>query len=70
MCWTSPGADWDDVEMPLGYGYGARSQFGAQHPTWNNEIEGKLRTEWDGSKASRKWDEVKGYVRRGYEYPR
>lgn len=62
--------NWDDVEMPLGYGYGARAQYGAQHPTWNNEIEGKLRTEWDGSKASRKWDEVKSYVRRGYEYPR
>ena len=62
--------NWDEVELPLGYGYGARSQYGTQHPKWTNEIEGKLRSEWDGDKTGRKWDDVKSFVRRGYEYPR
>ena len=62
--------DWNDVEMPLGYGYGARQQYGNQYPAWNQELEGKLRSDWEatGDKPTHKWNDVKDYVRRGFEY--
>ena len=48
----------------------ARSQYGSKFATWNNELESKLKTEWErGLDTTRKgWDDVKSHVRRGYEY--
>ncbi len=62
--------DWDAAEIPYGYGYGAQQQFGTQHPHWNAKLESELKTEWMKAqdKARRDWDEVKHFVRRGYEY--
>ena len=62
--------DWNDVELPMGYGYGARKQFGAQHTAWGPELETKLRGEWNEGKdrSGRGFDEVKDFVRRGFEY--
>ena len=62
--------DWNDVELPVGYGYGARRQYGTQHAKWNEELEGKLKTEWETGKATTKrgWNDVKDYVRHGFEY--
>lgn len=61
---------WDDVEVPLGYGYGARQRYGAEHPAWNDGVEKTLRTEWElgRAQAAPGWDDVKGWVRHGYEY--
>jgi hypothetical protein len=61
---------WDDVELPLGYGYAARQKYGAQHPRWNDHLDRTLRSEWDQGKDStqRAWNDVKDWVRRGYEY--
>lgn len=63
---------WDDAESPIAYGYGARSQYGSQHKDWNDDLETKLKTEWDnaGNAVSRKWNDVKALVRRGYERAR
>ena len=62
--------NWDDVEMPLGYGYGARQQYGKEHTGWNDKLEGTLKSEWETGKdkTGRGWHEVKDYVRRGFEY--
>lgn len=62
--------NWDDAELPVSYGYGARHQYGSAHPTWSSDLETKLRTEWEqGHRSSgRKWDDVREYVRHGYEY--
>jgi hypothetical protein len=62
--------NWDDVEMPLGYGYGARRQYGKQHTAWDNDVEASLQSEWELGKAETKrpWNEVKDVVRRGYEF--
>lgn len=61
---------WDDVSEPIGYGYGARQQYGAEHPAWNDDVESKLRAEWEQGKAKAEqgWDDVKRWVRHGYEY--
>jgi hypothetical protein len=62
--------EWEHVETPLEYGYAARQQFAAKK--WDDELEKNLRTEWESptnaEATSRKWDDIKTYVRRGYDY--
>ena len=55
----------DDAELPLEYGYGARKQFGSDR---FSNVEKNLQGEWERGNAANKWDDVKDYVRRGYEY--
>jgi len=38
--------EWDEAEIPYGYGYAARKHLGAQHPVWNDRLEAKLEKEW------------------------
>lgn len=57
--------DWNDVELPMEYGYGARKEFGG---AWNGDVETKLRGEWEQGQRDRRWDDVRDYVRRGFEY--
>lgn len=57
----------DDVEMPLGYGYGAQTQY--PHKRFD-DVEQSLRSDWDQTKTGKNWDDVRDYVRRGYEYDR
>jgi hypothetical protein len=62
--------DWDELELPIGYGFEARKKYGAQHPRWNNVLEGTLRAEWNGgtSQTRSEWNDVSRWVRHGYEY--
>jgi len=55
-------------EIPFGYGYGARTQYGTQYKEWNNDLEQKLRMDWEGGKAPTQWDEVKDKVKYGFDY--
>ena len=62
---------WDDVELPVGFGYSARGQYGAEHPAWDDKVEKTLASEWELGKVEvgRAWDDVKRWVRHGYDYP-
>jgi hypothetical protein len=65
--------DWDDdVEVPMGYGYSAGQEYGAAHARWDGDLEEKLKAEWERGRegARRDWDEVKQFVREGYEHAR
>lgn len=66
--------DWDDVELPMGYGYSARQEYGASHTEWDEDLEQKLSNEWernmDGDNRRRPFHEVKDLVREGYERAR
>jgi len=64
--------DWDDVELPLEYGYTARANYGATYTTWSPELENTLKNEWESGRAAtgRDWGDVRDHVRRGYEYRR
>jgi hypothetical protein len=61
--------EWNDIELPMEYGYGARSKYGSQHTAWTTELEVTLQTEWESARAAtgRDWPEVREHVRRGYE---
>ena len=71
---TRTGTDlaWDDAEAPLMYGVGARHQYGAQHASWNDNLESTLKRDWESAEggAKRKWDDVKNVVRHGYDRAR
>lgn len=58
---------WEDAEIPMGYGYAARTHFGDQYPQWNDELEQKLKADW---KAETPWPAVQHLVRRGYDAKR
>ncbi len=62
---------WDDVELPVGYGYSARGRYGAEHPVWDDKVERTLASEWELGKVElgRAWNDVKRWVRHGYDYP-
>lgn len=63
---------WQDVEEPIQYGYAARTQYGKTYDTWDDKLEGTLKNEWEGAKttAHRDWNDVKQYVRHGYDRAR
>lgn len=64
--------EWKDVEPAVRYGYGARDRYGAEHGDWSDKLEGTLKHEWEEAKDAgrRGWNDVKGFVRRGYDKAR
>ncbi len=61
--------EWDEAEIPYGYGYAARRHFGANYPHWNDALENELEKEWTRGPAGRDdWNSVRVLVQRGYEY--
>jgi hypothetical protein len=62
--------DWDEAEIPYGYGYAARKRFGSAHPVWNEGLETKLASEWStlAHDGRQDWTVVSALVRRGYDY--
>lgn len=66
---------WDDVEGPMAFGYGAREQYGSQYAQWDDALEARLRGDWEasgtlGEKTRRKWEDVKAWVRMGFDRAR
>lgn len=63
---------WDEAELPVGFGYGARLHYGATHPAWNDTIARTLESEWKAAHVAtgRAWNDVVRDVRRGYDFPR
>jgi len=59
----------DDVEEPMSYGYAARMQYESQYPAWDDRLENQLKTEWSAGKHTGTWDDVRSFVRRGFEAP-
>lgn len=62
--------EWDEVMVPVGYGYAAHDHYGTTHK-WD-DVEKKLESEWQAAQdaTGSKWHEVKDHVRRGFEYRR
>lgn len=62
--------EWEEVEPPLRYGHGARGHFLREYPSWSPEVEARLRAEWEARAEpdAGKWEDIRDYVRRGYEF--
>lgn len=60
--------DFDKVEPAVAYGFGAHEEYGQKFTNWDEKLETKLSDEWDSTRTGMNFDEVKPYVRRGWEY--
>jgi hypothetical protein len=60
--------EWNDVELPIEYGYSARSHYQA-HTAWTDELESTLEKEWAtaSDKTGRAWRDVRDHVKYGFE---
>jgi len=58
--------DWNQVEPAIRYGYGARLQY-ADSPTWDDQLESRLRHEWTQLKNGNTWEDVQPHVRHGWD---
>lgn len=63
--------NFEDVEYGYRFGYGARNQYGAQYPIWNEDLEQTLQKDWDAASSSCpcRWEDYRSVVRRGYDHP-
>jgi hypothetical protein len=52
------------------FGYGARRQYGDTYPEWNDQLQSRLRTDWETTYpgADEDWIQYQSAVRRGWEY--
>ena len=50
--------EWDEAEVPYGYGYGAHMRYGDQYPVWSDALEQDLAREWraTGHGARYEWE--------------
>ncbi len=60
-------ARWQDAEQDVCYGYSVRSQYPADL-TWDDQLEGKLRREWDALGTGRTWEVSRYGIRCGWDY--
>jgi hypothetical protein len=63
------GTSWEQVEPGIRYGVGARAQY-PHHERWNDEVEARLRQEWEETNEPSTWQKVKRAVRHGFEFKR
>lgn len=64
--------DFEFYEPAYRFGYGARRHYGSQYSTWNDDLEGRLRMDWDNSYRDQgyDWDRYRSHIRRGWDYDR
>lgn len=60
---------WDDARAGLRFGIGAREKY-QDHAGWSDDLEQKLRGEWDATQHPTLWERVKRAVRHGFEHKR
>ena len=53
----------ENREQAFRFGYTARSRYAADHPTWNDDLDARLRSEYDGD-----YDTDRDYIRHAYDY--
>lgn len=53
----------ENREQAFRFGYTARERYGSKFPTWNDDLDKRLRAEYDG-----KYDTDRAYIRHAYGY--
>ena len=61
---------YEDAEPAYRYGFGARSQYEDEYPEWDDELEARLKGEWEEIAPARKqtWMQDRAIIRRGWDY--
>jgi hypothetical protein len=60
--------NYEETEDAYRFGYGARSHYGKQHSSWNNQLESRLEQDWTETYNDREWKRYRDSIRRGWEY--
>src|SRR5688572_26965635 len=60
------GTAWEQIEPGVRYGVGARTQY-PRYDRWNDELEARLRKEWEETNEPSTWQKLKRAVRHGFE---
>lgn len=53
----------DDYEPAFRFGHAAQRQYRSQYPTWNDDLEQRLRTDYGSD-----FDRDRNYIRHAYDY--
>jgi hypothetical protein len=63
-------ATYEEVEPAYRYGFGARSQYEDEYPEWDDELEARLKGEWEEIAPARRqsWMQDRDIIRRGWDY--
>jgi hypothetical protein len=61
---------YEDIEPAHRFGYGARSHYGDEYPTWNIGLESQLKSDWQELYPDRHddWDRDVEAIRYGWDY--
>ncbi|HEV2696232.1 MAG TPA: hypothetical protein VG347_25325 [Verrucomicrobiae bacterium] len=59
---------YDEQEAAYRFGYGARSEYGAEHSKWDDELESRLREDWEALDTDRDWETDRAAIRYGWDY--
>jgi len=59
---------YEEIEDAYRFGYGARSQYGKQYSSWNDQLESQLQTDWRDTYNDRDWQRYRQSIRRGWDY--
>ena len=65
--WEVGEDDWDEVRTAMRYGVGARKQY-PDAAGWNDELEARLKEDWEKTYEPSAWQKLKRFVRHGFEF--
>ncbi len=57
-----------DFEPAHRFGYGARAQYRDEYPEWDDELEARLKADWETTGANRAWEQDRDAIRYGWDY--
>jgi hypothetical protein len=59
---------YEEAEDAYRFGYGARARYGTEYPAWDDQLEIRLRQDWDETYSDRRWDQCRSAIRRGWDF--
>jgi hypothetical protein len=62
--------NYEEDEAAARFGYGARRQYGSSYSQWNDDLEARLKKDWETVRGDTgaSWDRARRAVRRGWDY--
>jgi hypothetical protein len=62
--------NYEEIEAGYRFGYGAKAHYSTDYPYWNEDLEEKLRSDWQTAYPNReeRWDSDVQNIRTGWDY--